>query len=73
MILWKKETNLSITPRMWLQFTKLSKASKDEIILGIIYQPPENSKYLIGDEIELIERICYSVSINIIIWRGKAR
>ena len=40
---------------MWLQCSKLSKNSKDDIILGIINQPLENSTYLIGDKIELME------------------
>ena len=49
---------------MWLKFSKLSKNSKDDIILGVIYQPPENSNYLIGDESELMEVEITSMCIS---------
>ena len=39
----------------WLQFSKQTKKSENVFILGIVYQPPEGSKYLTDDETEFYD------------------
>ena len=40
---------------LWLQFSKQTKKSENDFILGIDYQPPEGSKFLTEDETELLD------------------
>lgn len=49
---------------MWLKLSKKDFSLDDDIILGIVYHPPENSKYYTDNENEIFEVEITATSIS---------
>ena len=61
----------------WLHFSNQSKNSENDFLLGVVYQPPEGSRFLKDDEKELLEveitSMCVSYSRVVLVGYMNAR